>query len=683
MAKAKYIIGFFLFLTAFLLTGESYTYFLGNFQDTYTQIGYFLPTGADEKEMNRHIADQASAFDATVFALETTSQGVFSRTITVYADGEAENILQKDWNIEAGTVTSFFSGKTCFLFRPFEEAGEKVLQNCWYPDKSRQELYDMVYPGMVFYSGAFRHDPLTRTSRQLIAGIWLIVLLAVSLLTLYDISYGRREQAIRLILGFDNQTMTYRKMGKDLIGFSISALLAFLLLTPFTRPAFEWPTTLVSFALLLLTNTVLILWGMRVKRSQPLHRELSHKVLRFSMVLKGLTAVLAIVILSLTLGLSIASAKLHSQKNYYISRNHMVHADISYPYDYEHMEFFTGSAEGLPPLNTMDQLQDNFLRYSYKYLSCSLLYSYSYKEIAPKYGDKYIFANLKGLSSYRERIPHWDELCSEEGTYLLVPDTAKPAEVEAEFLSFASLLGLSQDDLAGVLTYQSGLSLVGEGRRDGEYDYSYRTKNPIIILDTYDYGKLPLYPVSLSLRRPDPVTGIIYKNAPFLMQFISLADEPDRIHAFADACAGEAINPALMEFSIENVEDWFTGLWKLQSRSLLVSVILILLLLVLEVQVTALVLRILYRTHAKEVTIKKVFGYSVLERYREFFLLSGLLCALSLAASSLLFLFLKIGIIRYMLYGSLIVWLLDWTILVMLTKKHERLEIQRVLKGGI
>lgn len=36
MAKAKYIIGFFLFLTAFLLTGESYTYFLGNFQDTYT-----------------------------------------------------------------------------------------------------------------------------------------------------------------------------------------------------------------------------------------------------------------------------------------------------------------------------------------------------------------------------------------------------------------------------------------------------------------------------------------------------------------------------------------------------------------------------------------------------------------------------------------------------------------------
>ena len=49
MAKAKYIILFFLFLAAFLFIGESYSYFLENFQNSYTQVGYFLPTGENEQ----------------------------------------------------------------------------------------------------------------------------------------------------------------------------------------------------------------------------------------------------------------------------------------------------------------------------------------------------------------------------------------------------------------------------------------------------------------------------------------------------------------------------------------------------------------------------------------------------------------------------------------------------------
>ena len=316
----------------------------------------------------------------------------------------------------------------------------------------------MVYPGMVDYSGAFRNEPVSNTSKIVVGGIWLIVLLALLLLTTYDISYGRKEQSIRIILGADNKILKQKKIIFDLLGFSFSAILAFVTLLPFTTPEFELFTSLMCFVLILMANTVLLIWGMRIKQKAPFKKHLSNKVLGFSMGLKGLTAILTVIVLSMTFGLSIEGIKLYSQKGYYEAQKNMVHADIAYPYDYDKMELFTGASEGRPPLNTKEQVQDNFLRYSYNKLDCSLLYSHSYKKIAPRYGDKYIFANLQGLSSYKDFIPNWEELCANEGTYILLPEKYNVETVLNEFLSFGNILGISEKDITGIVTYKNGLS---------------------------------------------------------------------------------------------------------------------------------------------------------------------------------------------------------------------------------
>ena len=78
MSKAKYIITFFIFLAVLLFIGESYTFYLENFQDTYTQVGYFLPAGDSEQLMNKTILEKADEYEAPVFALEK-NQMVFFR----------------------------------------------------------------------------------------------------------------------------------------------------------------------------------------------------------------------------------------------------------------------------------------------------------------------------------------------------------------------------------------------------------------------------------------------------------------------------------------------------------------------------------------------------------------------------------------------------------------------------
>lgn len=114
MTKAKTIIALFLFLAGFLFIGESYTFFLENFQDSYVQVGYYLETGDSEDEMRSTILDKAKAYEAEVFTVGKEDGGAFSRRITVYGNEVVQKILKADWGIEQGTISSFFSGKTTF-----------------------------------------------------------------------------------------------------------------------------------------------------------------------------------------------------------------------------------------------------------------------------------------------------------------------------------------------------------------------------------------------------------------------------------------------------------------------------------------------------------------------------------------------------------------------------------------
>lgn len=665
-----------------MFIGESYTFFLENFQDSYTQVGYYLPTGESEKEMNVHIREEAENFGTHVFAMDRFNNGAFNRTITIYGDEYIKEKLKEDWNIEEGIKKSFFSGTTKFYFEPFEKAKEKNLKNCWYTDKSNEELYDMVYPNMVKYSGSFRNYPSKYDSKITIVFAWFIVGISMLVLTLYDITYGKKEQNIRIILGADNRRLQFKKIILDIIGITISGVLSFILINIFTNPLFEIKVSLIFIIGILILNSILIFFGMRIKKNATLKLESSNKVLAIGTVLKGVVQVLMVVIISITIGLIVEGIKLYSQRDFYDSKKDLVHVDIEYPYDYEKIEYIQGENDELL-YDTNSQVSDNFLRYSYKKLSCSLIYHHSYSDVSPKFGHKYVYANLKGIEEYRDEIYEFEELENNEGNYILISEDVDEGEVLNELLSFSNITHLSKQNLDGVFRYKKGLSIVTEGRRESEYDYSYKIKNPVIILDTFNYGKLLNYEVKYSPYKREKCRGVIYNDAPYLMQFVSVKNDRKLIENFGKEVEGEVIKSELLEYSVENIKDWYNGLWSLQNRSLLVALILTILFIILEFQISVLVLSILYETKAKELVLKKVLGYSTFERYRRFFILSLTLSGLSLGISIGIYFYMNLGIISNMIYGSIIVLVLDFLILTYLTKKYDRLEVQRVLKGGI
>jgi len=683
MTKVKTIIAFFIFLSGFLFIGESYTFFLENFQDKYVQVGYYLETGDSEEEMRNTILEKADEFNAKVFTISKKDGGAFSREITIYGDETIQNTMKKDWGIEPGTISSFFSGKTTFIFKPFEEATEKELQNCWYIGQSSEYLHSMLFPDMVQYSGNFRNDPIPEVSEDVVATVWFVMIVTIILLTYYDTIYSKKEQMVRIALGSDSNRLKIKKISSDTIGFSIATLAALILLLPFTNLFFRWNVSIIGFLALLVGNAIVITIGMRIgQRIQVKSVASTKKALHLSIAIKGFVSVLTILILSVTLSLSIEGIKLFTQKDYYSSQTDRVHVDIAYPYD-EKMELSSGEFENKRPLDTREQLRDNFMRYSYHELDFSLMSYNPFENVSPKWGDQYVFANLSGLKPYNEMIPEWETINKNEGNYILIPEDANQSEIVEEIMDVSNLIGLNDQNLEGVFTYKDGLSVIAEGHLDGEFDYSYNIKNPIILLDTYNYGALPLYPVSYQLKEAEDLDGIIAKDFSYLSQFVSLKNEKEKLSEFAQVITGEAINPYLIEFNMIDIGDWYDGLWTLQNRSLLIAVILTLLILILEVQISILSLRIAYESNARELTIKKVMGYTLVERFKSFFLLTCGICGLSLVGALFFKAFLGIGMLGYLAWGSIIVFLIDVTILFYLTRKNDNLQIQKVLKGGI
>ena len=90
-----------------------------------------------------------------------------------------------------------------------------------------------------------------------------------------------------------------------------------------------------------------------------------------------------------------------------------------------------------------------------------------------------------------------------------------------------------------------------------------------------------------------------------------------------------------------------------------------------------------YESNARELTIKKVMGYTLVERFKSFFILTCVICGLSLTGALLFKVFFGIGVLGYLAWGSIIVFLVDVSILFYLTRKNDNLQIQKVLKGGI
>ena len=690
MIRAKFVIAISIFITASLFIGEAYSFFLNDFEGKYSSTGYWVYSEEEKELVKDMVISMTEEENLPVFSLKKESKGAFSRTVTIYANDAAKNILKDSiMQIKTGDKKSFFTGTTKFIIDDFDKAPGNWLREIWYP-VDRDVVVNATSAELSEYSGGYVRYPMPDESNIIVIAAWIAVAIILLFLTWYDLVYSKKEQIVRIVLGADSTILMRDKIIKDVVSYSLAAIIAFSFMRIFTNTFFHFSISVICLLIFLGLNSILIVlnMGLSSKRIEIKSSNASKKTLGVSLSIKFVMGVLCVVVLSLAIGIAGEGKALFNQSDSYENVKDKARATIWYPLDFEkiiYSQAWTGE-EGEQLYDTKTQLDDNFMRYAYKYLDCSTALRYSvfvYEEHASEVGDKSILANPNGLKEHKEAFPEWEYMTKNEGDYLLIPRGS-----DKEHILSVLTLGGTRSGFDGVYEYDADISVIAEEWQEPlEIKYSYEINKPFILLDTHDYTKLSMYPPTYELQaRPE---GEEYGNlfigsdAAYIMQFSSVMDDEERIKEFGEMLNSEIIDPDMLDYNIVNLHSWYQELWGLIGRSMLIAIVLTILIFLLRSQITIIILNLEYEVNAQELTVKKVMGFSIYDRYSKIFSQTILLFVSIMIATIAIYFIFEVGIIKYLFAGCLIAFITDMLLMNFMIRRGDKVQISKVLKGGI
>ncbi|MOA42730.1 hypothetical protein D3C78_1648030 [compost metagenome] len=106
------------------------------------------------------------------------------------------------------------------------------------------------------------------------------------------------------------------------------------------------------------------------------------------------------------------------------------------------------------------------------------------------------------------------------------------------------------------------------------------------------------------------------------------------------------------------------------------------LVLFLEFIIISSIIKLEYEVNAIELSIKKVLGYSMLEKNKSIILMTFITTIFSIALAVFMAFIFNLDKIYYIATGGVIILLLEWVVISFYIHRIEYVKIQKILKGG-
>jgi hypothetical protein len=686
MVKAKLLVAFFVICCVSLFIGEFYVFSIQSFEEHYPSVLYNIDPQDDPEDLKTMVLETSTANKLPVFLIKRTTDGASSLTIKLYANADAEKILKQDWDIEAGTKRSFFTGTITFAVADIDEAPAALFKDVCYPT-DKDTVISSMSEGITSYSSEYLRFPIPDNTTTILVALWGISVAILLLLTYYDTLYSRKEWNVRLVLGADEYRQLFRKVIVDISIYTGAGVIAFLLMGLFSQNTFRWGISVLCFCGFLMLNSIVLVISFGIlgkNRKLIISPASSINALKVSLGIKWIVAAIAVIVISLGVAATIEAFKLYIQKSDYERSGTQAYVWMTYSSEfYNKMEPVNTTQDN--ELFTEEQVVDNFLRYSYKYLNSSIV-TYGGDTI-PRFvswGDRFVTANVCGIESNKQQFPYWDTMVNDPGNYLLVPESSNMEKVlsDIERIGYTDLL-----DIDHAYSYEGNVDLLAGGLHPQfETIYPYKVSNPIILLDTHNYGIYPMYSPSWGVVQTSEQYGAIGIGfaALYHLQFAKMTNEEKLIRAFADQVfAADGFSIDMVDFTITDAYEKYEDLLAMVSRVALIALILSLALLLLELQVSAIVIRLKHETDAQEMIIKKVMGFSVYERFKGLFKAGILIYSIIFVSSAFVAALLHINTLFIVMVVCALMCAIDLVALTFIILRNEKRQVQKILKGGL
>lgn len=582
MKCVKFVITALLALFCFVMSSELYQLHLQMFSNQYFYIDI---ENEDRSQVCSIVASAAKKYNEYVFAIERQNVDAFHSRITIYADEDTRNILSREQNIaQRGKASSFFSGSTEVVLLPFSDVvnDESVVRYFFTGSKDtvssiRQNIYSQVATSYI-------HKDSVSVADKLIYGIWIILFGLILLLTWADMQFSKKSDFLKISMGSSVGKMIFGKILVDIV-FNVAIFGAVYAILQ-SRLFLSYKLNFALYALLIffVLNSLLYLTLLKVDYKEVIYgANINGKLLANAYLLQAIVVILMVVSLS------------------------------------SNLVAIRENEKELAPYNTIEQL-DGYTSLSITPTEGGLQSSESVVELeASIYLEAYLQDKVL-LSTFCAALDDEPIVVLNEAALNTVVSSAGvfQEDLKSDFVVYIPENRYSEIDsydieFAAATTASTFFGLESYSFEAREYSHV-----DVVYFDLRNVSELTFGSDLIS----DPI--VVYCNLSKarineLLMNNTAIDFGDRwtniIFDINDTSFfSKSIKDRLADVQFRSVIELCNQYKSNLARGVLLNSVLSAFLLVLNVMLISVIVKIEYLVHSKEIALKKILGYSVLQR---------------------------------------------------------------------
>lgn len=654
MKKIRFIVSFCILFIGVLIIGESHVFYLDNFYTKFAYTTMYKQPHTTDEEMINDILASAKQNKVEVFTYIRSPKSIFLTEFDIYGSSEVENYINQEMNIQKGEYSSLFMGNLRFSFSSLKDIGKMDAIHEFYVIGRGEQVHAFKMSLIDKYAGNHPQEGYGDTGiSNTIIGIWILIASIIIFMTFYNALLIRKESLIQISMGESAHSIVWRLAIIDAIILSAQFFLVTAILSRFTYVWFKFEFSLSFFLLMLLLNALCYTSLYRHPIKEAFSNSVgSKKLLTLNYGLKSLTAIITILVISSNLVFIIDSLNLYKQKPFF-----QEFADYEYiSLQYKPVPAQDGSVSNA--LADSAKVQTHFYEQFFHEFKPT-----SFVNISNLTKVEGILANQNSYHYLSRQIKELKEIPLSDKVYFVIPK------------------GLSKDK--GIVKKMADAVRFYEGadyRYQHEAVYYDEPATLISIDENYTYG---------SKRFKNPV--IIFNN----MHPEGTASDSNPmqkmnvLHDVMYNVENKAFTRFIEEHKLEhqivsrtNVLENFENKWTTAKRVLYMNVVFSVLVVIMEILIISSIIKLEYEINAVELAVKKVVGYSPLEKHKRLAILTVSATVLSIGLSMAISLMLNLIEFYYLLISGITIIALEIAVMLFFIHRVEKAKLPKILKGG-
>ncbi|WP_312753114.1 DUF1430 domain-containing protein [Rummeliibacillus suwonensis] len=652
MKSIKYLIVWCAICICLLIIGESKVFYLSSFSDTFRYTTMYKPHQVDNQTMKEDVLKSAEEHNIEFFTVKSTPTDFNSIEYQIYGTDKAIDYIQKKFDIKEGVYGSLLLGNVSFNFQSFKNSKDTPLSTTYYIIGSKKQAKAFKINLIDKYAGNHPREGTGDISSLPVVATWILVAIVIILFTLYDIVSQRKENLVRVTMGERMSILIFKNIVSDLLVFSLFFIISYLILQLVSNPNYKIQVSIIAFILILFVNSILYLSLFKYNLKETFSNSRSSNVaLVFNYILKIFSIIITTIVISSNIYIIYQSYIFYQQKDFFKERKNFSYVNINY-------ELMDREKDG--SINNQFHIEQE-RRTFYNHNFYRKFFKQSYASQITKSSSKINEIHMnKTMENYLKKLlPSLKSMTLTKDEYYFIPQRLKNSpykdEINSSFFS-----GKEHDYSSEIIFYDEDIAVTAINTYDSSSSY---VRNPIIT-----FNNLSIQDEDFNLAEDliaFPYNRIMYE-----------VDDEDFKKFIKD---NKLENQLVVK---TNVWDNYLAQWKISKRLLYINTIFTLLVLVLEMLIITSIIRLEYQVNSLEIAIKKTLGYSLLKRNSKLILITLSVTLLGIIFSIVSAFVLEMKEWPYLLWGSVIIFVLELIVIIFLLKKADKENVPKILKGG-